>query len=71
MWKFAKCYYKYLTGYHFQVRFMVDFLLLSSRVISTKVLTEDTFFSGTAMLRGHPSHAKALPFVGQRKCLHF
>ena len=34
-------------------------LYLSVNVFSTKVLTGDTIFtSGTAILRGHPSHAK-------------
>ena len=27
--------------------------------------------NGTAILRGHPSHEKVKPFVGQRQHLHF
>ena len=43
---------------------------------STKVLIGDTILTsptgdGTAILRGHPSHAKVQPFAGQRKYLHF
>ena len=51
-------------------------LYLSVNVLSTKVLIEDTIFTspngdGTAILRGHPSHAKVQPPAGQRKYLHF
>ena len=51
-------------------------LYLSVNVFSTKVLIEDTVLTsptgdGTAILRGHPSHAKVDPFVGQRQYLHF
>ena len=44
---------------------------------SRKVLIEDTIFAfptgdGTAILRGHLSHAKVLPFAAeQRQYLHF
>ena len=49
---------------------------LSVNVFSTKVLTGDTIFTspngdGTAILRGHPSHAKVSPLAVQRKYLHF
>ena len=49
---------------------------LSVNVFSTKVLIGDTIFTspngdGTAILRGHPSHAKVQPPAGQRKYLHF
>ena len=49
---------------------------LSVNVFSTKVLIGDTIFTspngdGTAILRGHPSHAKVSPSAGQRKYLHF
>ena len=51
-------------------------LYLSVNVFSTKVLIGDTIFTspngdGTAILRGHPSHAKVSPPAGQRKYLHF
>ena len=51
-------------------------LYLSVNVFSTKVLIGDTIFTsptgdGTAILRGHPSHAKVQPPAGQRKYLHF
>ena len=51
-------------------------LYLSVNVFSTKVLIGDTIFTsptgdGTAILRGHPSHAKVYPFAGQREYLHF
>ena len=47
-------------------------LYLSVNVFSTKVLIGDTIFTspngdGTAILRGHPSHAKVQPPAGQRK----
>ena len=49
---------------------------MSVDIFSTKVLIKDTIFTsltgdGTAILRGHPSHAKVYPFAGQRKYLHF
>ena len=49
---------------------------LSVNVFSTKVLIGDSIFTsptgeGTAILRGHPSHAKGYPFAGQRLYLHF
>ena len=49
---------------------------LSVNVFSTKVLTGDTIFTspngdGTAILRGHPSHAKVSPLAVQREYLHF
>ena len=49
---------------------------LSVNVFSTKVLIGDTIFTsptgdGTAILRGHPNHAKVYPFAGQREYLHF
>ena len=45
-------------------------------VFSTNVLIRHTIFTsptgdGTAILRGHPSHAKVQPPAGQRKYLHF
>ena len=48
---------------------------LSVNVFSTKVLTGDTIFTspngdGTAILRGHPSHAKVSPLAVQRRYLH-
>ena len=51
-------------------------LYLSVNVFSTKVLIGDTIFKspngdGTAILRGHPSHAKVYPLAVQRKYLHF
>ena len=51
--------------------------LWSVNVFSPKVLIiGDTIFTsptghGTAILRGHPSHAKVQPFVGQGRYLHF
>ena len=49
---------------------------LSVNVFSTKVLIGDTIFTspngdGTAILRGHPSHAKVSSPAVQRKYLHF
>ena len=49
---------------------------LSVNVFSTKVLIGDTIFTspngdGTAILRGHPSHAKVSLLAVQRKYLHF
>ena len=49
---------------------------LSVNAFSTKVLIGDTIFTSptgdeTAILRGHPSHAKVQPFVEQRQYLHF
>ena len=49
---------------------------LSVNVFSAKVLIGDTIFTspngdGTAILRGHPSHAKVSPLAVQRKYLHF
>ena len=51
-------------------------VFLSVNVFSTKVLIGDTIFTspngdGTAILRGHPSHAKVSPLAVQRKYLHF
>ena len=51
-------------------------LYLSVNVFSTKVLIGDTILTsptgdGTAILRGHPSHAKVQSPAGQRKYLHF
>ena len=51
-------------------------LYLSVNVFSTKVLIGTLYFTspngdGTAILRGHPSHAKVQPPPGQRKYLHF
>ena len=49
---------------------------LSVNVFSTKVLIGTLYFTspngdGTAILRGHLSHAKVQPPPGQRKYLHF
>ena len=49
---------------------------LRVKVFSTKVLIGDTILTspngdGTAILRGHPSHAKVSPLAVQRKYLHF
>ena len=54
----------------------MHFFYLSVNVFSTKVLIGDTIFTspngdGTAILRGHPSHAKVSPLAVQRKYLHF
>ena len=51
-------------------------LYLSVNVFSTKVLIGDTIFTSpngdrTAILHGHPSHAKVSPLAVQRKYLHF
>ena len=51
-------------------------LYLSVNVFSTKVLIGTLYFTSpngdvTAILRGHPSHAKVQPPPGQRKYLHF
>ena len=51
-------------------------LHLSVNVFITKLLIVDTIFSsptgdGTAILRGHPSHAKVQPLAVQRDYLHF
>ena len=51
-------------------------LYLSVNVFSTKVLIGTLYFTcpngdGTAILCGHPSHAKVQPPAGQRKYLHF
>ena len=51
-------------------------LSLSVNVFSTEVLFGDTILTsptgdGTAILRGHPSHAKVQPPAGQREYLHF
>ena len=51
-------------------------LHLSVNVFTTKLLTVDTIFryptgDGTAILRGHPSHAKVQPLEVQRDSLHF
>ena len=45
-------------------------------VFSTNVLIGDTIFTSpngdrSAILRGHPSHAKVSPLAVQRKYLHF
>ena len=51
-------------------------LYLSVNIFSTKVLNGDTIFTspnedGTAILRGHPSHAKDSPLAVKRKYVHF
>ena len=50
-------------------------LNLSVNVLNTKVLIVDTIFTspgdGTAILRGHSSHAKVQPLEVQRDYLHF
>ena len=51
-------------------------LYLSVKVFHTKALIGHTIFTsptgdGTAILSGHPSHAKALPLAVQRDYLHF
>ena len=53
-----------------------DALYLSVNAFSTKVLIRNTILTsangdGTAILRGHPSHAKASPLAVQREYLHF
>ena len=53
-----------------------DALYSSVNVFSTKVQIGDTILTsptgdGTAILRGHPSHAKNQPFAGQGQYLHF
>ena len=45
-------------------------------MFSTKVLIGDTIVTSptgdvTAILRGHPSHARVYPFAVQRKYRHF
>ena len=62
---FSSTLYKKAEAY----RKKKDFCL-SVNVFSTKVLIGDTIY-GTAILRGHPSHAKVQPPAGQRKYLHF
>ena len=49
---------------------------LSVNAFSTKALIGETIFTSptgdeTAILRGHPSHAKVQPFAEQRQYLHF
>ena len=49
---------------------------MSVNLFSTKVLIGEIIFTspngdGTAILRGHPSHAKVSPLAVQRKYLHF
>ena len=51
-------------------------LYLSVNVCSKKVLIGDTIFAsptgdGTAILRGHTSHAKVQPLAGQMQHPHF
>ena len=51
-------------------------LYLSVNVFSKKVLIGDTIFAsptggGTAILRGHTSHAKVQPLAGQMQYPHF
>ena len=51
-------------------------LYLSVNVFSSKVLSRDTIFTSpaedrTAILRGHPSHAKVQPLAVQGEYLHF
>jgi len=55
---------------------MKNALHFSVNVFSKKVLIGDTIFTsptgyGTAILRGHPSHAKVQPLAGQMRYLHF
>ena len=50
--------------------------LLKVNVFSTKALIGGTIFTsptgeGTAILPGHPSHAKVQPLAVQREYLHF
>ena len=45
-------------------------LYLSVNVFSTKILVGDTG-DGTAILRGHPSHAKVKPLAVQREYLSY
>ena len=61
---------------HRQWKKKLNAVYLSVSVFSTKVLIGDTIFTssngdGTAILRGHPSHAKVSPLAVQRKYLHF
>ena len=56
--------------------FKKNALYLSVKVFSMKVLIGNTIFTsptgdGTAIFRGHPSHAKVYPFAGQSEYLHF
>ena len=58
------------------MRALKNVLYLSVKVFNTKVVIGDTIFTsptgdGTAILRGHTSHAKVYLFAGQRKYLHF
>ena len=58
------------------MRALKNVLYLSVKVFNTKVVIGDTIFTsptgdGTAILRGHPSHAKVYLFARQRKYLHF
>ena len=59
--------------FRFQVK---NALNLGVNVFSTKVPFEDTIFTspsgdGTAILRGHPNHAKVQPLAVQREYLHY
>ena len=61
---------------HFTLKKKKKSTLFECQVFSTEVLIGDTIFTsptgdGTAILRGHPSHAKVYPFAGQREYLHF
>ena len=61
---------------HYKNKNKQNALYLIVKVFSTKVLIGDTIFTyptgdGTAILRGHPSHAKVQPLAVQRKYLHF
>ena len=61
---------------HHEKKKKIALFYLSVNVFSTKVLIGDTIFTslsgdGTAILRGHPSHAKVSPLAVQRKYLHF
>ena len=56
---------------------LLNWTELSFHVFRTKLLELGTLYftsptgDGTAILGGHPSHAKVYPFAGQRKYLHF
>ena len=51
-------------------------MYLAGKCESAKVLIGETILTsptgdGTAILRGHPSHAKVQPLAAQREYLHF
>ena len=49
----------------------VNVFIFCTKVLIEVIILTSSNADGTAILRGHPNHAKVYPFAGQRQYLHF